>query len=89
MTVTRDEWLRALNLVAPTDDPNAMTTSELAALLGIDSRRARERLSRLVADGKATRVTKVIRTPAGVAIRLPAYRLNVGALPTASKKARP
>lgn len=62
--ISRDEWLKALTDAGlhETDDQEAVTVPEFAAMFGLDRQTADRRLKRLEAIGKATRVRK--RAPA-------------------------
>lgn len=76
--ITRDEWLAAIEAAKaepPPNDPNVLTTAELADVLGV-GRCAAERAARnLVNAGSAERTTKVIRMVNGGLRTVPAYRL--------------
>jgi len=75
MSITRDEWLKALGEADCQDDPEALSPSELAALLGVTTTCARFRIKKLVELGRAIRVTKIMTRPDGGRIRVPAYKL--------------
>ena len=60
MSVTRDEWLAALGEATAAPEPNALTTPELASILGLSARAALTRVRTLIAQGKA-RQTYTIR----------------------------
>lgn len=80
MTITRDDWLRALIEIGVHDgreeDPTALTINECAAMLNIKRDAAARRLSRLVESGGAERVLKRITTQNGRSVRLVAFRLT-------------
>jgi hypothetical protein len=77
--ISRDEWLKALGETIERPDPNAMTTMEFAAMLGIGRTAARAKLTKLVAAGKARPTTKIIRSGAA-STRCSAYALVKGKL---------
>ncbi len=64
ITITRDEWLKALDAVGiraarPEDiDPTAMTIPEYAEMFGVTNDTGGKQLRALVAKGKAKRVMK-------------------------------
>jgi predicted ArsR family transcriptional regulator len=72
--ITRDEWLSALNEPV-NNDPNAITVVELAAMLQIGRTAAKERMAKLVKDGKAVRLSKIVTNQDGRRHRVPAYKL--------------
>jgi hypothetical protein len=74
-SISRDEWLRALGDTVIPPDPDAITSSEFAQMIGRGIIAARVRLDRMVAEGKAERTTKAIRRKDGVAQVVAAYRL--------------
>lgn len=74
VTITRDEWLDAIGESIEPADPNAITTTELAQLLGIGRTAARAHLARLVAEGKARITSKIVRSGLS-ATRCAAYAL--------------
>lgn len=77
--ISRDEWLKALAEVGESDqddDPEAITTSDFMAMMGLDRQTARRRLEKLVTLGKATRSKKRERLTDGRLVRSNGYRLN-------------
>jgi hypothetical protein len=74
--ISRDEWLKALGEDMP-NDPAALTTYEIATLLGLERTAAKDRVRRLLQEGKAMRACKWIVNGAGVRTRVPAYKLIV------------
>jgi hypothetical protein len=72
--ISRDEWLAALGESAP-NDPSAFTIQELVALLGFCRSAVKERISRLVKEGKAIPCSKQTVNASGAKVRLPAYKL--------------
>lgn len=72
-TITRDEWLKALEeagVNALSDDQGALTVAEFAAMFGICRTAAVRRLEHLCAAGKATRTQKRVAKTYAVAYRL-------------------
>lgn len=82
MTITRDEWLAALNEATPCE-PDALTMRELALVLGVTPRCAYDRITSLIERKQAVRVFKIATGPSGVSRRVAAYKLI-----DAPKKAR-
>jgi hypothetical protein len=76
MSITRDDWLRALGEADCPVDDNALTVQELMALLDLTEASAARKAKRLVEDGKAERVRKRVENAAGQRITVPAYRLR-------------
>lgn len=77
--ISRDEWLDAYNDAmrsAPTNDPSALTTNELAEKWKIGERHARRVILRLVKTGRATIVRKRVLNTQGFYITVPAYKLK-------------
>lgn len=72
--ITRDDWLKALGQAIEPADPNAITTTEFAQLLGIGRTAARAHLARLVSEGKARVTSKIVRSGVS-ATRCAAYVL--------------
>lgn len=76
MMINRDEWLEALGEAnRPEDDPTALTAQELGKLLKLKSYAAMRRGERLVEEGKATEVTKLVNLTNGSWRRVRAFRL--------------
>lgn len=73
--INRDEWLAAVRELEPVNDQDALTITELAALLGTKVTATRERMSKMLAEGKATRTTKLVSDNYGRSQSVPAYRL--------------
>jgi hypothetical protein len=73
--ITRDDWLAALAAASPTDDPDALTITELSAVWGKSRSQTAALVKRLVATGRAARATKRINGVGGYARSVPAYRL--------------
>lgn len=86
-SITRDEWLKALG-EPEAQDPAALTVGELSAILGLGATATRDRVKRLVVDGKATRTYKRVRSSAGQLVRVPAYTLVAHASRPATRKER-
>jgi hypothetical protein len=78
--ITREQWLKALGEAdAPlVNEPGVMTRAELCALFGRGHSATQERITKLVAAGKATRTWKWIVDGSGRRQRVPAYRLVQG-----------
>lgn len=75
MTITRDEWMKALGDAVMPTDPDAMTVRELSEMCGIGRRAMDERVRVLVEQGKAIRTRKIVRNAVGYTRRVSAYRL--------------
>lgn len=78
MSITRDDWLRALNeagIAAAEDDQGAITVAEYMALVGVQYDTARRQLRGLVTAGKATQTFKRTRGADGRSLSLKAFRL--------------
>jgi hypothetical protein len=78
MSITRDEWLSALqeaDLAPPDDDPRAVTIAEFQQMFGLKRCAATRTLQELEKAGKAKRTNKMSVTPAGRRIYYVAYRL--------------
>ena len=73
--ISRDEWLAALGEADTPNDPDALTKQELCGLLKVSRSAVQERLARLLAEGKATRTTKIVKDGMGRRLRVPAYKL--------------
>lgn len=77
--ITRDEWLAALQEASTHEhenDPSVLTMNELAALLGVHPRTAREQAAKLIEAGRVERATKFIRNTAGNYVKVPGYRFR-------------
>lgn len=77
--INRDEWMTALKeagMPAATQDPNAITASEFATLIGLSKGTARARLQVLVEQGLAEQVTKRVADGHGRVQLIHAYRLK-------------
>lgn len=77
MSISRDEWLKALGDSITPNDPDSLTTAEFAAMVGIGRTLAVKKLAQLVAEGKAVRTSKIIRSGQW-ATRCLAYKLVKG-----------
>lgn len=75
--ITRDDWLKALGEAVEPPDQQALTTTEFASMIGLGRTAARERLRRLVEQGKAVRTSKIVRA-GSAATRCTAYKLVKG-----------
>jgi predicted ArsR family transcriptional regulator len=75
VSINRDEWLAAVRAVEPANDPDALTVQELCAILGTKRSATKERVAKLVADGKAVRTSKRVQDVAGRPQVVVAYRL--------------
>lgn len=56
--ISRDAWLAALGQADIVDDPDALTITDLARLLGVGERTAYVKAAQLVKSGKAVEVLK-------------------------------
>ncbi len=77
-SISRDEWLKALNEAGyqdGQDDPTAITVPEFAQMLGVNRQAAIRRLNTLVATGKATRTRKWSRYTDGRSVLMLAFKL--------------
>lgn len=75
-TINRDEWLEALGEASrPEPDPMALSIDELAKLLKLQRKAAEFRALKLVEEGKATEVTKIITLRDGSNRRVRAFKL--------------
>ena len=59
--ISRDEWLSALAACEPESDKDALTVSELMALMGWTRAQARSRIPKMVVAGKVVQTQKHIR----------------------------
>lgn len=78
MTISRDEWLTALQeaeAVPLPNDPSVLSISELGSLFGVGVAAATRKARVLLAAGKAVRTDKLIRQSDGRVRKVPAYRL--------------
>lgn len=78
--ISRSAWESAIQEVTQieydlSENADALTVQELAAVLGLGRSQAYRRAKQLVAAGKATSVRKRIRTPSGTTYPVAAYRL--------------
>lgn len=75
--INRDEWLKALGESEQPVHQDAVTTAEFAALLGVSLCTAQRKLRRLLDEGKATSVYKLVARNQGRngSVKVPAYRL--------------
>jgi hypothetical protein len=74
--INREAWVKALAAVEQPDNPDAITVSEFAAMLGLTRDAAHTRMRKLLAAGKAKQVaTKRIIDASGRPQRAPAYEL--------------
>lgn len=79
ITISRDEWLKALGESDVPVDPEAVTVAEFAVEFGIALCTASRKLRRLVAEGKATQVQKFVsRQGSNGSVRVPAFKLVKG-----------
>lgn len=80
-TITKDEWLKALEEAGQRDltenDPSSLTAAEFAVMIGVTRNTAARRLQLLETAGKVTRTTKVCRGSDGRTFRTVAFRLLV------------
>ena len=78
MSINRELWLGAIkDTVEPvTDDPDAVTTAEFAALYNCGRLTASKRLTQLVEDGRVTKCTKWIADSGGRRLRVTAWSLK-------------
>lgn len=78
MSISREEWLTALNEAGFKDDehdPESITVPEFAALMGMTRITAERRLKALVTVGKAKKAYKRVVRANGAPQTLPSYRL--------------
>ncbi len=75
MSINRDDWLKALAGVTPELDEGAMTTTEIAAMLGLCRTAAKDRIRKLLADGRAIATNKRMTDTGGRPQIVRAYRL--------------
>ena len=75
--MNREAWLSAVKDTAEplTDDPDAMTAVEFAALYNIAENTARGRLRALLTSGRVEAVTKWVTYDSNRRVRTRAYRL--------------
>lgn len=78
MSISRDEWLKALGDAgfSQEDDQSAVTLSEFAALVGISRHVAAARLGALIAAGKAIKTKKYWVNGRGIRVLGAAYKLT-------------
>lgn len=74
-SISHDEWLAALESTSRVDDPEAMTSREIGALLGLSPSATKVRIRKLVDGGKATSARKRMTDSSGRAQWVAAYRL--------------
>ena len=78
MSITRDDWLTALNEAGYTvdvDDQSAVTIGEFAEMFQVTTSTAQSRLDALVKAGKATVTQKWGTTSYGRRVQYKAFRL--------------
>lgn len=75
MSISRDDWLQALTAADSLGDPDALTTDELAVLLGICRTATRRRVKKLVTNGGAVASRKRITDSMGRSQIVTAYKL--------------
>ena len=78
VSISRDEWLRALadvGFIEGENDEHAVTVAEFGQLIGLERTAATKRLRALVAAGKATETYKRVQAQSGQVVRCRAYRL--------------
>jgi hypothetical protein len=73
--INRDEWLAALKAAECVHDESALTAHEIGTLLGLKESATKERIRKLVTDGKAVAVRKHIVDTSGRQQSVSAYRL--------------
>lgn len=73
--ITHDEWAAALLSAQDVGDPEALTVLELAAISGKGRSATRQRIVKLLANGRAKAVMKRITDSSGRAQMVTAYRL--------------
>lgn len=75
-TINHSEWLEALGEASrPEADPMALTVEEIGKLLKLQRAAATRRAEIMVAEGKATKVTKWITATDGTLRRVIAFKL--------------
>lgn len=79
VTITRDDWLKAIRDVRSTppeaNDPSVLTLAEIGELLGVGKAGATAHVKRLLDAGRAERTRKFITRGDGFWYPAPAYRL--------------
>lgn len=76
--LTHSDWVDALKDIGVseiTDNPDALTSEELAVIWKCHQSTASTRLRKLVAVGRAQQVTRLIPNSRGAQTRIPAYLL--------------
>jgi DNA-binding Lrp family transcriptional regulator len=73
--IARDEWLAALGEADTPLEPNAITAPELARQLGVSVTQTRERIRKLIEQGKARRAVTTRTNINGHACRVTGYVL--------------
>jgi predicted ArsR family transcriptional regulator len=79
MSITRDDWLKAMEEAGAHDDrndPSAVTIIEFAAMFGLPRDAARRRLNALEQAGKATVTRKYGPRRDGKMFRMMAWKLE-------------
>ena len=85
VSISRDEWLKALAAAGiddETHDPDAVTVAEFAEMFGVNRQTAMRRLQALEKAGAATRTRKRQTDVSGRSISFIAFRLNAPAKAT-------
>lgn len=73
-SISRDEWLKALDEARGPTDQEAITIREFAAMCGLSLQGAAGRMTLLVTSGRAVKTAKNV-DEGGRVVRRPAYRL--------------
>ena len=74
--INRDEWLAALAETGPFDDQSALSTREIAEILGLGLSAAKDRIRKLLAEGKAHVAQKRVLDGSGRPQWIQAYQLT-------------
>lgn len=79
MSISHDEWFKALNEArsfGPANDPDALTVQELAELWKLGNSQARRMANQLVTMGRASKTKKSVQSADGGWRPVPAYKLK-------------
>jgi hypothetical protein len=80
VSITRDEWLKAMTdvglVVDQDDDPSSLTISEFAEMFGLSHEAAGRKLRALFSANKATRAKKWVNGSDGRRILIASYKLT-------------
>lgn len=73
--ISRDEWLTALGVEARQGDPDALSITEIGAMLGLKASATKVHVRRLLAEGTLKPALKRMTDTAGRSLLVPAYVL--------------